>query len=104
MRRFPQPDPDDVEKEMIYCFGCGRRVAVAVEEKMAVYCDELCWHKEQLIALDVATRDRAFNYLITHLGLSVSAVSAAFDISRARINQVLARGNDSYLAIGRKDL
>ena len=103
MRRLPQPDPDDVEIEIVYCFGCGRRLGVAAEQKMAVYCEELCWHKEQLIALEASARNRAFNYLVTHLGHTVTAVSAAFDVTRARVNQVIAQSNGNYLSLGRKD-
>lgn len=102
MRRLPQPDPADVEPETLYCFGCGRRIGVTPEVKMAVFCEELCWHKDQLIGIETAARNRAFGYLIEHSGLTVTAVSDAFGVSRALINQVLAQSNDGYLAVGRK--
>lgn len=103
MRRFPQPDPGDVETEVVYCFGCGRRLGVSGEQKMAIYCEELCWHKEQLVDIEFAARNRAINYLITHLGCAVTTVADAFDRTRTRVNQVLAQSNDDYLTIGRRE-
>lgn len=102
MRRFPQPDPDEIDIAPVYCFGCGRKVGVAATQKMVVYCEELCWHKEQLISFEAATRNRAFRYLVDHLGRSVIEVAAAFDRTQSRVNQILAQSNGSYLATGRK--
>ena len=103
MRRLSQPDPDDVAAETVYCFGCGRTIGVTSEEKMAVYCEPLCWYKEQLVAIDTAVRNRAFHYL-TEAGLAKEHVADAFGVTRARVNQVLAQSNDDdYLARFRKE-
>lgn len=104
MRRFPQPDPGDVTIEVLHCFGCGRKLGVAAAQKMAVYCEEMCWHKEQLVAFDQASRNRAIVYLVDRLGINVTdSFAAAFGITRARVNQVLAQSNGNYLLLSRKE-
>lgn len=103
MRRLFQPDPEEVEGEPVYCFGCGRKIGVTPEVKTVVYCEELCWYKNQVINFDNAFRDRAFVYLVEHLGLTKTAVGEAFGVTRPYVFQVIEQGNEGdYLSAGRQ--
>lgn len=102
MRRLYQPDPDQIEIEEVRCFGCGRKIGVTAEVKMEVFCDEQCWYKNQVINLDNAARNRALVYLVEH-GVSKTAAADAFDLTRARILQIIDQGNEGdYLEVGRR--
>ena len=98
MRRLPQLDPDAADIETVYCFGCGRKIGVTQEIRNQVFCDELCWHKPQLVNLETAARTRALTYLTERVTLSASALAEAFGITRARVTQLLAQGNIDYRA------
>ena len=98
MRRLPQLDPDATDIETVYCFGCGRKLGVTQEIRNAMFCDELCWHKPQLVNLETAGRTRALTYMIENLGLTGTAVAEAFGITRARVSQLITQGTIDYRA------
>jgi hypothetical protein len=100
VRRLPQPDPDDTEIQPVHCFGCGRHLGVAPEVKSAVFCTELCWHKQQVIGIENAARDRAIRYLADH-GIANVAMAEAFGVTRTRVFQIIAQSNIDYLRDGR---
>ena len=105
MRRLAQPDPSDVVVETVYCFGCGRTVGVNAQDaprQMTVFCEELCWHLEQLVSLEHAARDRVIRMLAEH-GVAQSEIARLFGLTRPRVHQVLAQDNDEdYLLAGRR--
>lgn len=102
MRRLPQLDPELASIEQVRCFGCGRYLGVAPEVKMAVFCEELCWHQAQVINFENAVRNRAIRYLVEQGGHSMVQVALAFGMSRSVIGDILAHGNEGdYLAIAR---
>jgi len=103
MRRLPQIDPELATIEEVRCFGCGRKVGVAQEIKQAVFCEELCWYKQQIINFESATRNRAIWYLVDH-GISMVKVARAFGLARSVVGGILAQGNESdYLSVGRTE-
>jgi hypothetical protein len=102
MRRLPQLDPELASIEVVRCFGCGRYLGVAPEIKMSMFCEELCWHKAQVINFDSATRNRAIRYLVEQGGHSMVQVARAFGMSRSVVGDILAHGNEGdYLSIAR---
>lgn len=105
MRRLPQPDPSEIVVETVYCFGCGRTVGVIARDtpkQMILYCDELCWHLEQLVNLEHAARDRIIRVMAEH-GVSQTRIGGIYGMTRPRVHQIIASGNgEDYLQAGRR--
>jgi hypothetical protein len=105
VRRYPQPDPDAVTVIAVHCFGCGRKLGVAAEArwKTYVYCSDLCYLQEQLVSLEHAGRDRMIRRM-SELGVTQVDIAAVYDMTRPRIHQILADGNQGdYLQAYRRE-
>lgn len=90
----------DAEIAPVHCAGCGRSLGVAPAFRRVfrvMYCDELCWHKPHIYELENEDRDRQVRTLHTYAHLSTVKLAAAFDLSRSRIQQILALGKGDYL-------
>lgn len=89
----------------VHCVGCGRKLGVAPSYRRVfrvMFCDELCFNLQYLSDLENASRDRLVQALSDHRGLSQPALAEVFGISRSRISQVLAIGDEDYADEGRR--
>lgn len=115
MRRLPQLDPDVADPQPVHCFGCGRLLGIRAvlkeeyrseshrERPAEVFCEKLCWYKQQLPSLENASRDRAIRYLVEIQGITMTAVGEIFGLHRIYVGEIVAQGNDvDYLQSGRK--
>lgn len=109
MRRLVQPDPDEVDRVAVHCFGCGQQVGVtsgnvpSTKKVAEMFCEDLCWYQEQLSSLENAARDR-FIRAMSERGVNDSELARTFGIHRSRVYQILLASNndEDYLQAGRR--
>lgn len=96
-RTWIDPNRSEFEFAPVHCAGCGRQLGIAPSYRRVfrvVYCDDFCWLNPPIPEIENAARDRYVCALSTYAGLTQHKLAEVFDISRSRVSQVLAGGNE----------